>query len=75
MIQMWLSEEIREEANRLASLDASQLRVEAIGLALRIGRNSSEASDRMAALDKEALNEFTRRPESASSSFGLFDEE
>ena len=73
---MWLSEEIRAEAERLAKLNKSQLRVEAIGLALRIGRNSSEASDQMAALDREALNEFTGKSGLlASGGIGLFDEE
>ena len=58
---MLTDEEIRDEALRLATLDQAGLNVEAVVVALRMGRQSEIAMDDMASLDRGALDEWKER--------------
>lgn len=50
---------IRSEAERLQSLTKKGRELEAITIALRIGRQSEESMDRLHSMDRDALTEYT----------------
>ena len=52
---------IRSEAERLQSLTAEGRELEAITIALRIGRQSEESMDRLHSMDRESLTEYIER--------------
>jgi len=79
---MLTDETLRIEAERLVNLDRKSRIIEAVAIALKLGKQSEDATDAMAQLDRNTLDawEESSRRESAewrlftSSSLGLSDE-